>query len=77
MAVSHKILNIKRPKVKRFRRFSPKKTFVGRGDLKHTNSKVIITLYHFNTEKIFLLREVKKWFKVLHLAKSIFTIGKT
>ena len=77
MAVSHKILNIKRPKVKRFRRFSPKKTFVGRGDLKHTNSKVIITLYHFNTKKIFLLREVKKWFKVLHLAKSIFTIGKT
>jgi len=77
MAVSHKVLKIKRPRVKRFRRFSPRKTFVGRGDLKYTNSKVIITIYHFNTEKLFLLREVKKWFKILYLAKSIFRIGKT
>jgi hypothetical protein len=77
MAVSHNTLKIKKSRIKRFRRFSPRKTFVGRGDLKHTNSKVVITIYHFNTENIFLLREVKKWYRVFHLAKSIFTIGKT
>jgi Mitochondrial ribosomal protein (VAR1) len=76
MAVSDKTL-AKGRTVKRFKRFSPRKTFVGRGDLKHTNSKVVITIYHYNTEKIFLLREVKKWYRVFHLAKSIFTIGKT
>ena len=59
MAVSDKTL-AKGRIVKRFKRFSPRKTFVGRGDLKHTNSKVVITIYHYNTEKIFLLREVKK-----------------
>ena len=35
----------------RFRRLSVKRIFVGKGDLKHTSSKVIITLYVYNYEK--------------------------
>lgn len=76
MAVSSKILKVKR-RVNRFRRLSPRKIFVGKGELKHTNSRVIITVYHYNTEKIYLLRELKKLYKSLYLAKSTLTIAKT
>lgn len=68
MQVNHKLLNVKR-RVSRFRRLSPRKVFVGKGDLKHTNSKVIITLYLYNTEKVYLIRELKKQFKYLFLAR--------
>jgi hypothetical protein len=68
MQVNHKILNIKR-RVNRFRRLSPRKVFVGKGELKHTNSKVIITLYLYNTEKMYLIKELKKQFKNLYLAR--------
>jgi hypothetical protein len=45
----------------RFRRLSVKRIFVGKGDLKHTSSKVIITLYVYNYEKKkFLVEEVKE-----------------
>lgn len=68
MQVNHKILNIKR-RVSRFRRLSHTKIFVGKGELKHTNSKVIITLYVYNTEKRFLIAQLKKQFKSLYLAR--------
>jgi Mitochondrial ribosomal protein (VAR1) len=68
MQINHKLLNIKR-RVNRFRRLSPRKVFVGKGELKHTNSKVIITLYLYNTEKMYLIRELKKQFKYLFLAR--------
>jgi hypothetical protein len=68
MRISHKVLKIKRT-VNRFRRLSPRKIFVGKGELKHTNSKVIITIYLYNTEKMYLIRELKKQFKYIYLAK--------
>lgn len=74
MGVGHKVLKIKR-KINRFRRLSPRKVFVGKGDLKHTNSKVIVTLYLYNTEKTYLLRELKKQYKVLFLARAPIMIG--
>jgi hypothetical protein len=47
-----------KPKTKRvqirFKRLSTKKVFVGRGDLKHTSDKVIVTFYVYNTEGMFL-----------------------
>jgi len=47
-----------KPKTKpmqiRFKRLSTKKVFVGKGDLKHTSDKVIITFYVYNTEGMFL-----------------------
>lgn len=69
MGISHKLLRIKR-KIDRLRRLSPRKVFVGKGEFKHTNSKVIITLYHYNTEKMFLIRKIKKHFKLLFLARA-------
>nr|YP_010620803.1 hypothetical protein PN052_mgp13 [Pseudofabraea citricarpa]WAX38814.1 ribosomal protein S3 [Pseudofabraea citricarpa] len=51
----------------RYRRLSIKKVFVGKGDIKHTSTKVIITLYVYNYEKRkFLAKEAKdirNWFK--------------
>ncbi len=38
----------------RFKRLSSKRTFVGKGHLKHTNNKVIITFFVYNTEGMFL-----------------------
>lgn len=69
MAIGHKILNIKR-RFNRFRRLSPRKVFVGKGDIKHTNSKVIISVYLYNTEKMYLIREIKKQFKYMFLART-------
>jgi hypothetical protein len=69
MRINHNILNVKRT-INRFRRLSPRKIFVGKGELKHTNSKVIITIYLYNTEKMYLIRELKKQFKNMYLAKN-------
>ena len=59
MFISHKNLNTKYVS-KLYRKRSPKKIFIGRGELKHTSTKVVITLYVYNTEKISLKREYKK-----------------
>jgi hypothetical protein len=61
MRVSHKALKVKRI-INRVRRLSPRKVFVGKGELKHTNAKVIITVYLYNTEKMYLIRQLKKQF---------------
>lgn len=44
----------------RSRGLSAKKIFVAKGGLKHTSSKAVITLYLYNTEKKFLIRNIKK-----------------
>jgi hypothetical protein len=49
----------KRPLL-RFRRVSTKKVFIGKGDLKHTNSKVLITFYVLNTEGMFLSQNYER-----------------
>jgi len=76
MRISHKILKVKR-RVNKFRRLSSKKTFVGRGELKHTNSKVIITVYLYNIEKMNLLRKIRKVLKYMYLSKSLSTLSYT
>jgi hypothetical protein len=43
---------------------------VGKGDLKHTNDKVIITFYVYNTEKMFLLSQLKKMQNILYNPKK-------
>jgi hypothetical protein len=43
-----------KPLQTRFKRLSTKRTFVGKGHLKHTNNKVIITFFVYNTEGMFL-----------------------
>ena len=43
-----------KPLQRRFKRLSTKRTFVGKGHLKHINNKVIITFFVYNTEGMFL-----------------------
>jgi hypothetical protein len=53
------ILKSKRIRI-RFKRLSVKKIFVGKAELKHTSSKITITLYVYNEEKRLLTRKIKK-----------------
>lgn len=69
MFISHKVLNTKF-KPKKYIRLSPKKIFIGKGELKHTSSKVIITFYVYNTEKISLKREYNRLYKSLLFKKK-------
>jgi len=43
-----------KPLQTRFKRLSTKRTFVGKGHIKHTNNKVTITFFVYNTEGMFL-----------------------
>ena len=43
-----------KPMARRYKRLSTKRTFVGRGHLKHTSNKVLITFFVYNTEGMFL-----------------------
>nr|QDG01232.1 ribosomal protein S3 [Scytalidium sp.] len=64
MYFSNKILESKQLSI-RYKRLSVKKIFVAKGELKHTSSKIIITLYVFNKEKNILKLETKKLIKAL------------
>ncbi len=46
----------------RFRRLSSNKIYVSTGEFKHTNNKVIITLYLFNRQKYNYLLTIKNWY---------------
>lgn len=50
-------LKIKRLPI-RFRRHLTKKIFVGKGEIKHSNDKAIITFYVHNAERLFLDRAI-------------------
>ena len=75
MFISHNILNTKYVS-KLYRKRSPKKIFIGKGELKHTSTKVIITLYIYNTEKITLKREYKQLYLSLFSPKKKYIIMK-
>jgi len=60
----------------RFRRASVKKIFVSKAELKHTSSKVIITLYVYNKEKEILLKKIKKLEKLLFSKDSLLGMDK-
>lgn len=57
--VDPNILKIKRI-ANRYRRLSANKVFVGKGELKHTNEKVIITSYVYNVEQLYLKSKILK-----------------
>ena len=54
----------------RFRRLSSHKIYVSNGEFKHTNNKVLITLYLFNRQKYNYLLAIKKWYLKTFLAKK-------
>jgi len=45
----------------RYKRLSVNRVFVGKGELKHTSSKVLITVYTYNKEKKILTSILKKF----------------
>lgn len=53
------------------RELPTKKIFLAKGDLKHTSFKTIITIYIFNTEKKFLIRNIKKQIFDLYFTKEV------
>jgi Mitochondrial ribosomal protein (VAR1) len=67
-------LKYKNKKIKRIalkqRRLSANKIFVGKGELKHTNEKVIITSYLYNVEEFYLKNLLLKEARVLFYPKK-------
>jgi hypothetical protein len=45
----------------RLRRLSDRKLFIGKGDIKHTSSRVIITFYVYNLEKMYLIHKLMQF----------------
>lgn len=54
----------------RYRRISLNKILISKAELKHTNSKVTITLYMYNAEKVYLALKLKKLIKMYLVSKS-------
>jgi hypothetical protein len=72
-SLKHKILkknNVSKRKLIKDKRLSTKRVFVGKGDLKHTNDKVIITIYVYNTEGMYLSKLYKKAKQVIYYPNS-------
>src|ERR1700744_1069414 len=68
--INHTILKIKRV-LNRYRKLSANKVFIGKGELKHTNTKVIITSYVYNAEQLYLKSLVRKEAKSLYYPNEI------
>lgn len=63
--------NLRRKRLlQNFRRLSGHKTYVGNGEFKHTNSKVIITLYTYNRQRFNYLSVLKKRYLALFYKKK-------
>lgn len=66
---------VKKPKSRTYRvrkaRLSTNRILVSRAELKHTNDKVIITVYVYNTEKKYYLNKLKKIPTLDQLGKSL------
>lgn len=63
--INPKLLKTKRI-ANRYRKLSANKVFIGKGELKHTNEKVIITNYIYNAEKLYLKSLIRKEAKLLY-----------
>src|ERR1700712_1582619 len=59
---------------RRFRRLSINKIFVSKAELKHTNSKVVITLYLYNRQKQYFLNKIKNLDMMSNLLENIKTV---
>jgi hypothetical protein len=69
--------NKEKPMLPKLRRLSGKRVFIGRGDLKHTSTKVIITFYVYNTESMFLARKLMQFRYGLYLIEKKIKLKKT
>jgi hypothetical protein len=57
--IKHKYISRKK------KRKSFNKIFVSKAEIKHTNSKAIITIYIYNREKLSLLKKIRKLRNIL------------
>jgi hypothetical protein len=48
--------------LRRLRKLSSNKIYVSNGEFKHTNNKVVITLYLFNRQKFNIDKKIRKGF---------------
>jgi hypothetical protein len=68
--IKHKLLKIKtKPMAPRFRRLSAKRVFIGKGELKHISSRVVITFFVYNSEGMFLSHKVLKFINGLYFTQ--------
>ncbi len=64
MHYTRKILKIKNKSI-RLKRLSLKRIFISKMELKHTSTKIVITMYVYNEEKRILLKKLSKLLKLL------------
>jgi hypothetical protein len=69
LEINHKTLKTKRMAT-RYKRLTTKKIYIGKGDLKHTSSRTIITFYVYNTHKMSLSRAVHLTKKAMFYPKK-------
>lgn len=69
---NHKFLDLKKGIPRRLKRLSFNKIFMSKAEIKHTNSKAIITIYTYNREKVVLEKNIKKLKK--NFIKKIFLV---
>ena len=60
-----------RQKKTQYKGVSPKRVFIGKGNLKHTSSKVVITLHTYNAAKYKLLRKIRELVYNTFLTKKL------
>jgi hypothetical protein len=73
-----KLLNKKSKSIlPKFRRLSGKRVFIGKGELKHTSNKVMITFYVYNTENMFLTHKLMQFNLGLLLIENKIKLKKT
>jgi hypothetical protein len=58
---------IEKYKPSKFKLLSYNKIYVSKAEIKHTNSKAILTVYLYNREKVSLLKKIKKIKKSLYI----------
>ena len=62
---------------KRLKRFSMIKLFIGKPEIKHSNNKVIITIYTYNRKKIYFLNKIKKIMNIYAIRVNKFRFNKS
>ena len=63
--------------ITRFRRLAIKRIFVSKAELKHTSSKVVITLYVYDEERRILARKLKRMESILFASTSKTKLSRT
>ena len=69
--------NKKNPMLAKLRRLSSKKVFIGKGEIKHTSSRAIITFYVYNTEKMYLIHKIMQFTFGLRYIQKYVELKKT